>query len=60
MVAHVGWGALEVHHQGGARMKGRQGAHLQRVEHAEDVELPFLGEVRRVGEKRKGDVHHGT
>jgi drug/metabolite transporter (DMT)-like permease len=38
-------------------MHGRNGRHLQGVKDAEDVELPFLGDVRRVGEERKGDMH---
>jgi hypothetical protein len=33
-----------------------QRADLERVEHAEDVELPFLREIRRVGEESEGDV----
>jgi drug/metabolite transporter (DMT)-like permease len=38
-------------------MQGRELANLHGVKNAEDVELPFLGDVRRVGEERKGDVH---
>jgi hypothetical protein len=30
---------------------------LHRIEDAEDVELPFLGQVRRVGEESKGYMH---
>ena len=40
-----------------ARMHRGQRRDLQRVEHAEDVELSFLRQVRRVGEEREGDVH---
>ena len=43
-----------------ARMDGRQRRDLQRVEHAEDVELSFLGQIRRVGEESEGDVHVAT
>jgi hypothetical protein len=38
-------------------MDRRQGGYLHSVENAEDVELPFLGEVRRVGEECEGDMH---
>jgi len=38
-------------------MQRRQGADLKCVEHAEDVELSFLREVRRIGEEREGHVH---
>ena len=38
-------------------MNGGQRRDLQRVEHAQDVQLPFLGEIRGVGEEREGDVH---
>ena len=46
-------GAFEMHDEVRARMDGRQRRDLQRVEHAQDVELPFLGEIRRVGEERE-------
>ena len=40
-------------------MQGGKLSDVNRVEHAEDIELPFLGEVRRIGEERKRDVHAG-
>lgn len=48
---------FEMHHEMRSRVDGGEIENLQRVEHAEDVELPVLGEIRRVGEERKGDVH---
>ena len=44
-----------------ARMHGGRIAHLQRVEHAQDVELSFLRHIGRVGKQREGDMHgYGT
>jgi hypothetical protein len=42
-----------MHDEMGARMNGRQRRNLQRIEDAEDVELSFLREIRRVGEQRE-------
>src|SRR6266542_141850 len=42
-----------------ARMKRWKSSNLQRVIHAEDVELSLLREVRSVGEHRKRDMHSG-
>jgi hypothetical protein len=41
--ADVGARALQVDDEMCARMNRRQRRDLQRVEHAEDVQLPFLG-----------------
>src|SRR3954463_6047988 len=38
-------------------MQRGKGADLQRVEHAKDVELSFLREIRRIGEESEGHVH---
>ena len=45
------------HHERRPRVHGGEGADLECVEHAEDVELPLLREIRRVGEECEGDVH---
>lgn len=50
--------ALEVHDEMRARMHGGKRRDLKRVEYAEDVELPFLREVRRVGEESERHLHH--
>ena len=57
MRAHVERGAFEVHDEHGTRVQRGERADLKCVEHAEDVELPLLREVRCVGEEREGDVH---
>ncbi len=44
----------------GARVYGRRVAHLQGVEHAEDVQLSFLRHVGGVGEEREGYMHGGN
>ena len=46
-----------MHHEGGARVQRGQGHHLERVEHAKDVELPLLREVGGVGEESEGHMH---
>src|SRR5205085_8084438 len=50
--------ALEVYHQVRSRMHGGKRRHLQCIEDAENVELPLLREVRRVGEERERHLHH--
>ena len=60
MLPDVGAGALEMHDEMRARMDRGQRRDLQRVEHAEDVELSFLRQVRRVGEQGKRHVHVST
>jgi len=56
----VALGRFEAHDHRRARVHRRQRADLQRVEHAEDVELPFLGDVRGVREESEGDMHAGS
>lgn len=51
---------LQPHHQVRARVDGGKLPHLHGVEDAKDIELPFLGDVRRVGEEREGDMHAET
>jgi hypothetical protein len=46
-----------MHHQVRARMHGRQRPDLERIEHAEHVELSFLRKVGGVGEHGEGDLH---
>jgi len=48
---------LEVHDEMRARMYGGKRRDLQRVEHTEDVELPLLRQVRRVGEESERHLH---
>jgi len=40
-----------------ARMYRGNGGNLDGVKNAEDIQLPFLGQVRGVGEEGKGDMH---
>jgi len=51
---------FESHDKVSAWMDGRERFHVYGVEHAEDVQLPFLRDISRVGEERKGDVHPET
>ena len=48
---------LDAHHKSGAWMQGRKLTHMDGIEDAEDVELPFLRDVRGVREEGEGDVH---
>ena len=41
------------------RVHRRKRPDLQRVEHAEDVQLSFLGEIGRVGKNGESDLHQG-
>jgi hypothetical protein len=49
--------SLQVHHEVRARVNRREAADLERIEYAEDVELPLLGEVGCVGEEGEGNLH---
>ena len=49
--------ALEAHDQVCARVHRGEPANLHGIEDAKDVELPFLGDVRAVGEHGEGDDH---
>ena len=55
------WGApLQADDAMGAGVNGGELPHLDCVEDAQDVELPFLRDVRRVGEESEGDMHAQT
>lgn len=38
-------------------MERRKSANMKRVEHAQDIELSFLGQIGAIGEYGERDVH---
>jgi drug/metabolite transporter (DMT)-like permease len=60
MDPHIERAAFQSNDEVGAWMNGGHRRHLDGVEDAEDVELSFLRQIRRVGKQRKGDVHDET
>ena len=60
MHAYIGAVSLQADDQVRAWVDRRQRRDLHRIEYAKDVQLPFLGQVRRVGEKREGNMHGET